>query len=247
MRFPQALRKAVLLRRYKRFLADVQLDDGRTVTVHVPNSGSMKTCLPPRTYVWISPQDKPGRKCPWTLEIVMVGVDGDVPAMVNTARPNHLVREGLESGAIPELQGYDNLRSEVAYGTERSRVDLFLSGPGRRDCYVEVKNVTLVEEPGIACFPDSVTTRGTRHLRELEAMVASGARAVQFFLLSRGDASLIRPADHIDPAYGAALRRAAMNGVELLAYSLKVDSLSLQVDRPVPVVLEPVYEFPDHR
>ena len=236
MRFSEPLVPGTLQRRYKRFLADVLLDDGRQVTAHVPNSGSMRSCLPPQARVWLSPANKPGRKLPWTLEIIHGGQGGDVPIMVNTMRPNHLVRHAIEAGQVPELAGYDGVRAEVPYG-QRSRVDLLLERRGAAPCYVEIKNVTLVEQPGVARFPDSVTTRGQRHLRELMAMVDDGARAVMFYLLSRGDGSWVRPADDIDPRYGELMRQAADHGVEMLAYRLRISPQSLALGERVPVAL----------
>lgn len=238
MRFPKPLVEGTLLRRYKRFLADVRLADGREVTAHCPNSGSMKTVAIAGNRALVSPADNPKRKLHWTWEIAYVGLDGGVPALVNTALPNRIVREGIEQGRITELADYPDTRPEVPYG-ERSRIDLLLTGPDRRDCYVEVKNVTLLadDEPGIARFPDAVTTRGTRHLRELMNVVASGGRGVLVFHVARADAEEVRPADAIDPEYGRTLREAVASGVEALAYRIHITPTDAAVERRLPVVL----------
>jgi sugar fermentation stimulation protein A len=237
MRFPQPLLEGVLVRRYKRFLADIRLEDGREITAHCPNSGSMKTVAIPGNRALVSPADNPKRKLKWTWEVAYVG-DGSVPALVNTALPNRVVREGIELGLIPELAQYDAIRPEVPYG-ERSRIDLLLTGAGRPDTYVEVKNVTLLndDEPGMARFPDAVTTRGTRHLRELMGVVAAGGRGVLVFHTARGDAEQVRPADTIDPTYGETLREAHAAGVEILAYRVRVTPEEVTIERPLPVVL----------
>jgi len=235
VRFPEPLLEGTLLRRYKRFLADIQLADGTQVTAHCPNSGSMSTVAIEGNRALISRATNPKRKLGWTWEIAYVG-DGTVPALVNTMRPNHVVREAIEAGKVAKLAGYDTVRSEVPYG-ERSRIDHLLSGAGRPDCYVEVKNVTLLQEPGVARFPDGVTSRGARHLRELMRVVADGGRAVQLFHVARGDADEVRPADAIDPAYGEALREAAANGVEVLAYRARVTPAEVVLAQELPVRL----------
>ena len=237
MRFATRLVQGVLIRRYKRFLADVRLDDGREVTAHCPNSGSMKTVAIPGNRALVSPANNPKRKLKWTWEVAYVG-DGSVPALVNTVLPNRVVREGIELGTIPELAGYDTIRPEVPYG-ERSRIDLLLTGADLPETYVEVKNVTLLQdhEPGVARFPDAVTTRGTRHLRELMAVVAAGGRGVLVFHTARGDAQEVRPADTIDPTYGETLREAHSAGVEVLAYRVRVTPEEAVIERRLPVVL----------
>lgn len=218
-----------LLRRYKRFLADVELDDGEVVTAHCPNSGSMRGCALPDSPVRLSRSDNPARKLPYTWELVMA--DGCWVG-INTALPNRLAREGIERGIVTELQGYEILRSEVSYGSERSRIDLLLENPGR--CYIEVKNVTLVEN-GQARFPDAVTERGQKHLRELMSMVALGYRAVNLFTVQRADARSVAPADDIDPAYGKLLRQAASAGVELLAYQALVTPQEIVLSHSLPI------------
>lgn len=231
MKLPHPLTPGLLLRRYKRFLADVELSDGTVVTAHCANSGSMLGCAAPGSPVLLSRSDNPARKLPHTWELVHAD---DCWIGINTGLPNRLAREGIEQGVVSELQGYERIRQEVCYGAERSRIDLLLEEPGL--CYVEVKNVTLVED-GVARFPDAVTTRGQKHLRELMAMVESGARAVNFFVVQHGNARTVTPADSIDPAYGKLLRRAADAGVELLAYQASVTPTEIILCRPLPVVL----------
>lgn len=220
-----------LVRRYKRFLADIELDDGSVVTAHCPNSGSMLGCALPGSPVLLSRSSNPARKLPHTWELVQVE---DCWVGINTGLPNRLAREGIEQGVVAELQGYEVVRQEVCYGNERSRIDLLLENPGR--CYVEVKNVTLVED-GVARFPDAVTERGQKHLRELMAMMAQGARAVNFFVVQHAAARTVTPADDIDPAYGRLLRQAAAAGVELFAYQAHVTPESISLWRPLPVIL----------
>jgi len=227
-----------LIRREKRFLAYVLLDDGREVVAHTNNSGSMKGCQDPGSRVWLSPADKPGRKLKWTWEIVHAGPQA-VAVGVNTLMPNRLVEEGVTSGVVAELQGYSTIRREVRYGSERSRIDLLLSdGEELADAWVEVKNVTLVRGER-ALFPDAVTTRGRKHLRELSAQVELGARGVLVFVVQRSDAVEVAPADDIDPEYGVELRRSMAAGVEVLAYQADVGPERIQLARSLPVVLPP--------
>lgn len=233
MRFESPLIAGTLLKRYKRFLADIRLDDGAIVTAHTPNTGSMRGCAEPGSRVWLRDSGNPARKYPLSWELVQTAAG--VMAGINTGLANHLVREGIETGVIRELAGYDRIRPEVRYGAN-SRIDLLLQGGGRPGCYVEVKNVTLVEA-GTAYFPDAVTTRGAKHLRELTAMVEEGHRAVIFFCVQRGDAEEVRPADAIDPAYGQALRDALSRGVEALAYRAIPSIMEIALSRPLPVLV----------
>lgn len=225
------LTAGTLIRRYKRFLADVVLEDGREVTVHCPNSGSMKGCAVPGSRVFISLSANPGRKYPYTWELVEA--DG-YWAGINTGLPNRLTREAIEDGIVAELQGYEIIRPEVPYG-EHSRIDLLLEGTTGR-CYVEVKNVTLVEQ-GRALFPDAVTTRGQKHLNELMRVVREGDRSVIFFTVQRGDGHSVSPADLIDPEYGRLLRLAVENGVEALAYRALVTPQEIRLTERLPVIL----------
>jgi len=220
-----------LIRRYKRFLADVALKDGSIVTVHCPNSGSMKGCADSGSRVYISRSSNPGRKFVFTWELVEA--DG-FWAGINTGLPNRLVREAIESGTAVELQGYATIRPEVSYG-EHSRIDLLLESPNQR-CFVEVKNVTLVEN-GQALFPDAVTTRGQKHLNELMRVVREGDRGVIFFTVQRGDGASVSPADAIDPEYGRLLRLAITNGVEAFAYRALVTPQEILLTERLPVVV----------
>lgn len=220
-----------LVRRYKRFLADVILEDGSPVTVHCPNSGSMKGCAVPGSRVFLSRSPNPGRAYPLTWELVE---SHGFWAGINTSLPNRLAREAIENGTAGELQGYDSIRPEVAYG-ERSRIDLLLEGSVGR-CYVEVKNVTLVEGAR-ALFPDAVTLRGQKHLNELMRVVREGDRGVIFFTVQRGDGESVSPADAIDPEYGRLLRLAVQSGVEALAYRAEVSPEEIRLTKRLPVML----------
>ncbi len=222
------------MRRYKRFLADVELADGSVVVAHCPNPGSMKSMKEPDSRVWLSPSNNPKRKLAYTWEVV--DSEGCL-TLVHTGRANAIAREALEGGVIRELAGFDALRAEVPYG-EHSRIDFCLQFAGD-PCFVEVKNVTMSDGPGRAAFPDSVTARGTKHLGELVKMVGEGQRAVLLFCCSRQGTLSIRPADEIDPVYGRALREAAAAGVEVLAYACDVSIEEVVMKRQVPVMLEP--------
>ncbi len=213
-----------LIKRYKRFLADIELADGSVVTAHCPNSGSMLGCNLPGLPVYLSESPNPNRKLPYTWELVQV--DGFWVGL-NTMLPNRLAEEAILDGTIVELQGYERLRREVPYGSERSRIDILLEGEQGR-CYVEVKNVTLVEG-GLALFPDAVTERGQKHLRELMAVIRNGDRGVILFTVQRGDGAAVAPADAIDPVYGRLLREAVANGVEALAYRARVEPEAIRL------------------
>jgi sugar fermentation stimulation protein A len=231
MKLPTPLHSGRLIRRYQRFLADVELPDGTRITVHCPNSGSMLGCSTPGSEVLLSSSASPARKHPFTWELAYC--DGNWVG-INTSRPNRLVHEGIEQGIITELQGYSVIQPEVRYGVS-SRIDLLLSRAEER-CYVEVKSVTLVEN-GLARFPDSVTERGQKHLRELIAMVEQGHRAVNLFVVQRGDGERFAPADVIDPVYGRLLRLAAAAGVELLAYQAVATPSEIKLNRRLPICL----------
>ncbi len=224
---------ATLIRRYKRFLADVELEDGSVITVHTPNTGSMLGCSEPGSRIWLRDTGNPKRKYRYSWEITenrrgeLVGV--------NTGLPNYLVEEAIRNGTIKELQGYESLRKEVRYGSERSRIDLLLDGHrDGRPCYVEVKNVTTCDDERYAFFPDAVSSRGSKHLRELMGVVEEGARGVIFFCVQRGDAERVRPADEIDRLYGETLREAIDAGVEAIAYSAGVTPERIALERPLP-------------
>ena len=231
MRFSSPLIRGTLIRRYQRFLADVRLEDGRTITAVCPNTGSMKTCIVPGNPVLLSESDSPTRKYRHTWEMIRIGRSW---VGINTANPNAVVHEAIVGGRVPELAGYEEARREVRFGREGSRVDILLRKKGDHLCYVEVKNVTLHAGDGFAAFPDSVSERGAKHLRELAAMVKEGHRAVMFFFLGRSDCDRVRPADEIDPDYGTELRRAAKAGVEMLAYRALIRSDRITLGRAVP-------------
>jgi len=231
----EAMIEGRLVKRYKRFLADVELADGSQVTAHCPNTGSMKHCAEPGSRVWLNDSGNPKRKYPLGWELVEV--DGQHLCCINTGRANALIREGIEAGVITELQGYDRIRQEVKYGEENSRIDLLLEAEGQPDTYVEIKNLTLLETDGWGSFPDAVTTRGAKHLRELMAMVAQGHRAVLMFCVTHAGIERARPADQIDPDYGRLLREAAAAGVEVLAYRATLTADEVRISHPIEVFL----------
>jgi sugar fermentation stimulation protein A len=232
MKFKHPLIEAILLKRYKRFLADVELTDGRIVTVHTANTGSMSGCSTPGSRIWLSQSDNPKRKYPLSWELVQVKTG--VIVGINTTMPNKLVYEAIQSGVIKELQGYNRISTEVVYGSENSRVDLLLEDDKGKRCYVEVKNVTLVDK-ATALFPDAVSKRASKHLRELMEMHRLGHRSLIFFCVQRNDARRFCPADSIDPVYGETLRQALQSGVEALAYRavVKPDEIYLRTRLPV--------------
>ncbi len=232
MRFAEPLIVGRLIRRYQRFFADFELEDGTIATAHCANPGSMRTCLEPGRRGWLARSDDSRRKLRYTWQIAEVGRSR---VYVYPAGANQLAKEAIEKGVVSELTGYSSLRSEVPCGT-RSRIDFLLEGdPGR--CYVEVKNATLRLADRVAGFPDSVTERGLRHLEELRGIVERGSRAVLLFCVSRTDARVLAPADEIDPVYGRGLRRAARRGVEVLAYRAVVSPREVRLKERVPVDL----------
>ncbi len=212
------LTPARLLRRYQRFLADCALADGSVVTVHCPNSGSMRSCAEPGQPVLLSWHDDPKRKLPWSWELYWSGSSW---VLINTQRPNQIVAAAITNRRIPELLGYSHLRREVPYG-ERERVDILLEDDQLGLAYVEVKSCTMLDPDGVVRFPDAVSERATRHLRALEQVRAQGHRAILFFLIGREDGHGFAPADAIDRVYGAALRQARERGVEVLAYRCRL-------------------------
>lgn len=236
MRFASSLMPATLIRRYKRFLADVVLPGGEEMTVHVANPGAMTGLAAPGAAVWLSRSDKPSRKLPYSWELVEVDL-GSGPELVgvNTALPNALVGTAIAAGAIPELAGYPVLRREVKYG-RNSRVDFLLEAQGWPPCYVEVKNVHLMRNRGLAEFPDSVTARGAKHLDELGAMATAGQRAVMLYLVQIGSADRLALARDIDPRYGAAFDRARALGVEAIAYRCVISAEEIAVAGAVPML-----------
>ena len=221
-----------LIKRYKRFLADIELDDGRVITAHTPNTGSMLGCCEPGSRVWLSDSGNPERKYPLSWELVEAAPG--ILVGINTVLPNKLVEEGIRNGVIKELQGYDGLRREVRYGAENSRIDLLLEDAARPACYVEVKNVTLAQD-GTGYFPDAVSARGSKHLRELAEVVAAGKRGIILFCVQRKDVSEVRPADTIDSKYGNTLRQVIDAGVEAIAWRADVTPEEVRLDKSLPV------------
>ncbi|MBE7373488.1 DNA/RNA nuclease SfsA [Pseudomonas lopnurensis] len=234
MRFAKPLERGRLVRRYKRFLADIVTDDGEELCIHCPNTGSMLNCMGEGARVWFQRSSDPRRKLPGTWELVETP-QGRL-ACVNTARANPLVEEALLSGVIAELAGFTALKREVAYGVENSRVDFRLDYAGAA-AFVEVKSVTLgFADSTQAAFPDAVTLRGARHLRELAALARAGVRAVQLYCVNLSDIEAVRPATEIDPLYAAALHEALAAGVEVLAYAAELSPEEIRLSRPLPVV-----------
>jgi sugar fermentation stimulation protein A len=233
VRFPAAPLTGKLLRRYQRFFAEVELEGGERLVAHCPNTGSLLGCLAPGSPVWLRDSGNPERKLRFTWQAVRVG---RAWINVDTSLPNRVVAEAVAAGGVPALAGYAELRREVAYG-RGSRIDLLLDDPARGTCHVEVKSTTLAED-GAALFPDAVTERGTKHLGELARLARAGRRAVQFFFVSRADVERFRPADAIDPVYGRALRRAVDAGVEVLAYTTRVEARRLELLRPLVLELD---------
>lgn len=226
MRFQTDLVPARLIRRYKRFLADCRLDDGREVTAHCANPGSMMGLAEPGTRIWLEPNDDPRKKLGWCWRLVDHG-GGDFTG-VDTAVPNRALREALEARAVAELADYGTVQAEARYGSS-SRIDFRLSEPGLPDAWVEVKSVTLSRRPGLAEFPDSVTARGAKHLCDLAALARSGQRAIMLFLVQRTDCTELTLAGDIDPAYLAAFRSAREAGVDVLALRANITTQQITV------------------
>jgi len=233
MKFERPLVKGRLIQRYKRFLADVTLENGDTVTAHCANPGAMLGLNAPGLTVWLQPNDDPNKKLKYSWKLAELP-DGDW-AGIDTALPNRLVAEALAAGAIPELGGYETIRREVKYG-RNSRIDFLLNGVGRPDCYVEVKNVHLRRAGDLAEFPDSVTARGAKHLEELGDMAEAGARAVMLYVVQMTGCGRFALAGDIDPAYAAAFRRARARGVEALCRACRIAPGEIALDHALPIV-----------
>ncbi len=231
MNFDTSLIPATLIRRYKRFLADVTLNDGREVTAHVANPGSMLGMKDEGLRVWLEPNDDPKRKLKYSWKIAEL--DSGAMVGVDTGMPNKIVGEALRNGLIPELV-YQNVKPEVKYG-ENSRIDFLLSEDGKSDCYVEVKSVTLSRQTGLAEFPDSVTARGAKHMDELANVVQSGQRAVLLYLLQRNDCDRFDIAGDIDPKYQAAFTAAREAGVEVLCYGTTLSQTGIEISDKIPL------------
>jgi|TARA_B110000914_G_C15503658_1_gene467176 sugar fermentation stimulation protein A len=240
MQLQKKLQEGVLLKRYKRFLADITTQAGESITIHCPNTGSMKNCQEPGSRIWYSDSENPNRKyaCTWEL----VEVDNKHIVGINTGLANKLVHEAITSNRIIELTTYESIRTEVAYGEQKSRIDLLLEGTAKDPdalCYVEVKNVSLGLGDGLGSFPDAVTTRGQKHLQELLHMHSLGHRAVLLFCVQHSGIRRIIPADNIDPEYGRLLREVASKGVEVIAYraDFDVQNSRVMLREKVPVLL----------
>jgi sugar fermentation stimulation protein A len=240
MQLQKKLQEGILLKRYKRFLADITSQEGETITIHCPNTGSMKNCQEPGSRIWYSDSENPKRKyaCTWEL----VEVESKHIVGINTGLANKLVREAIASNRIEELAAYGSLRTEVAYGEQKSRIDLLLEGTAKDPdalCYVEVKNVSLGLGDGLGSFPDAVTTRGQKHLQELLHTHSLGHRAVLLFCVQHSGIQRIIPADDIDPEYGRLLREVVSKGVEVIGYRADFDVQNSRVTlrEKVPVLL----------
>ncbi|MEH6812028.1 MAG: DNA/RNA nuclease SfsA [Motiliproteus sp.] len=238
MEFEHPLQQGLLLRRYKRFMADIETAEGEQLTLHCPNTGSMKNCNDAGSRVWYWDSANPKRKYPHSWELVEV--EGKYLACINTGRANKLVVEAIENGTVVPLQGYQRLRTEVKYGAENSRIDILLEGDSGH-CYVEVKNVTLLRDQGVGAFPDAVSARGTKHLRELVKEVEKGNRSVLLYCVAHTGIEKVVPADDLDPVYSQALREAVAAGVEVCAYRADIDlmsaSPSISLNKRLPVDL----------
>ncbi|WP_086480111.1 DNA/RNA nuclease SfsA [Oceanospirillum sanctuarii] len=245
MRWSSPLQSATLIKRYKRFMADVVpevmpelVSESAQITLHCPNTGSMKNCMGEGWRVWYSDSGNPKRKYPCTWELSETP-EGDL-ICVNTAQANRIVKEALEQKVVTELAAYESVKAEVKYGAENSRIDFLLTQSGLPDCYVEVKSATLLDETfgkGLGFFPDAVSARGQKHLRELQQMVAEGHRAVLLFCVNHTGIEQVSVADHIDGAYGEVLREALASGVEVLAYKADIDAEAITLRQPIPVVI----------
>ena len=238
MHFPAPLVRGILVQRYKRFLADVKLENGETITAHCANPGSMTGLNVPGSEVWLSPNQNPKAKLDWRWEMVRVK---DRLVGVSTSHPNGIVAEAIEAGLVSELTEYTGLRREVRYG-KNSRIDILLESENRSPCYVEVKNVNLRRldgpNPTAAEFPDAVTKRGAKHLDELSNMVAKGCRAVMFYLVQRDDCDHFRIAADIDPHYAKSLTYAQKAGVEAICYTCRLSLERIELDAPLPMALD---------
>lgn len=234
MQFTPPLQSATLIKRYKRFLADVVTPSGEVFTLHCPNTGAMTGCATPGDTVWYSTSENTKRKYPHTWELTQTQNGAFI--CVNTLRANTLAKEAINAESIPELTGYNTLKSEVKYGEEGSRIDILLQADDRPRCYIEVKSVTLAENE-FGYFPDAVTARGQKHLRELMGVVANGERAVLLFAILHSAIEYFSPAHHIDAQYAKLLNEAHKKGVEILAYKAELSADNMTLISPLPVTL----------
>lgn len=235
MKFPTPLQPAILIRRYKRFLADIRLPDGTETTAHCANPGAMTGLIEPGSQIWVAPSQNPKAKLDWRWEIATMN---SVPVCINTMRANDLAAEAISSGVVPELAGYARIRKEVRYGTN-SRIDLLLEDDARPAAWVEVKYVTLrrpeMQHSTAAEFPDAITARGTKHLQEMTELVKNGQRAVMLYLVMRNDCDHFRVAEDIDPVYARALQKARTSGVEAFCYAAEVQPDGMKVVAGLPL------------
>ena len=236
MQFTPPLQSATLIKRYKRFLADVVTPSGQVFTLHCPNTGAMTGCATPGDTVWYSTSENTKRKYPHTWELTQTQNGAFI--CVNTLRANTLAKEAINAESIPELTGYNTLKSEVKYGEEGSRIDILLQADDRPRCYIEVKSVTLAENE-FGYFPDAVTARGQKHLRELMGVVANGERAVLLFAILHSAIEYFSPAHHIDAKYAKLLNEAHNKGVEILAYKAELSADNMTLISPLPIALSP--------
>ena len=235
MHFENKLMSGVLVKRYKRFLADLRLSSGEQITIHCPNTGSMRNCQNPGSTIWFTASMNKNRKYPHTWQLIEV--DNGVLVGINTGLANRLVLESIQNKTVEKFRGYSTSRTEVPYGRKNSRIDILLESAGLRDCFIEVKNVSLGTSTGEGFFPDSVTVRGQKHLKELMSVKESGARAALFFCVQHSKVESVAPAYDIDPVYAELLREAMKRGVEVMAYRSEVDLVSstIWLDKELPV------------
>jgi sugar fermentation stimulation protein A len=231
--FLKTLQKAQFEKRYKRFFVDAVLEDGTKVVAHCPNTGSMKSCFTDHCTVWLSSNEDPKRKLKYTLELIETK-NGFIGA--NTSKPNLIVEDAIRLKKIQQVEKYSEIKKEVKYGAN-SRIDILLTQEGLKDCYLEVKNVTLYEN-NFMLFPDAVTERGQKHLMELLNVVKNGSRGIIFFLINRPEGQSFKPADHIDPVYGKLLREVARQGVEVLAYRAHHTLKGIEIHESIPINLD---------
>ena len=234
MKIIPELSPAILLKRYKRFLADVQLDDGSIITVHTPNTGSMMGLSDPGIRVWLRDTQNTTRKYRYSWEMSEPSPGNFVG--VHTGIVNQLVSEAINSNRIAELTGYDSIHPEQKYGKENSRIDLLLKSQNQPDCYLEIKNVTAISEESTAIFPDAISMRGQKHLRELMEVVKQGDRAMMFYCVQRQDCNTFRPAIEIDPDYASLLAEAYSQGVEIVAYQAKTTPSIIEITEPLEIL-----------
>ncbi|GAC19105.1 DNA/RNA nuclease SfsA [Paraglaciecola arctica] len=230
MQFSSTLIQGTLIKRYKRFLADVELADGSIVIAHCPNTGAMTGCAEPGWKVWLSPSNNPKRKLLYTWEVVLT--DQHHWIGINTHKANVLVKEAIQENRIAELVGYQTLKAEVKFGEENSRIDFLLTDHKKADCYIEVKSVTLLDDKA-GYFPDAKTLRGQKHLRELSIIASQGKRAVLFFCVQHSGIQSVQVAKHIDPDYAMELKQAMLNGVQILCYGCEISSEKIYINQPL--------------